>query len=64
MRKTGENYPVGPCTLPLECYNCGTVITQENVVTDRCDGECELCLYCGEEKCPQCGNHWHCGGCI
>lgn len=64
MQKTGENYPCGPCSLPLECSDCGTIITEENVVNQNCEGECEICDYCGNGKCPSCGEHYHCGGCI
>ena len=64
MKKTGENYPCGPCELPLECSECGTIITEENVENEECGNGCEICDYCGNGKCPNCGNHWHCGGCI
>ena len=64
MKKTGEEYPNGPCELPLECSNCGTIITVENQITEDCQEECEVCDYCGNGKCPNCGDHWHCGGCI
>ena len=64
MQKTGEDYPCGPCILPLECSNCGTIITEENQVNEDCTEECDICDYCGNGKCPNCGEHWHCGGCI
>ena len=64
MQKTGENYPCGPCELPLECSNCGNIITEENVINEACTEECEICDYCGIGKCPGCGEHWHCGGCV
>ena len=64
MKKTGENYPIGPCVLPLQCSICGTIITEENVVNKDCAGGCDICLYCGNGKCPKCGEHWHCGGCV
>jgi hypothetical protein len=64
MDTSGENYPCGPCSLPLKCCNCETEITKDNVVDDICDSECEVCEYCGIGKCPNCGTHWHCGGCI
>ncbi len=65
-KTTHEDYPCGPCLdmLPLNCCNCGTIITRENMVSQRCVGECDICEYCGEEKCPECGDHVHCGGCI
>ena len=62
--KTGSNYPCGPCKLPLECSSCGFIITEENVLDDPCECECEVCDYCGTGKCPSCGDHWHCGGCV
>ena len=61
--KTGEDYPCGPCTLPLKCSGCGTIITVDNVNETECLEECEICDYCGIGKCPKCGAHWHCGGC-
>ena len=64
MKKTCEDYPCGPCELPLECSECGTIITEENVKNEDCEDECDVCGYCGDGKCPNCGSHWHCGGCI
>lgn len=64
MKKTHEDYPCGPCELPLECSRCGEIITEENVVEKICDDGCEKCEYCGHGACPNCGEHWHCGGCI
>ena len=66
MKKTGEDYPCGPCELPLECYYCGCVITEENVDNDSpcaVAHGCDVCEYCGVGKCPSCGRHWHCGWC-
>lgn len=63
-KRTKSEYPCGPCELPLECSECGTVITAENQVVhdechpDRCDG-----YFCYHECCPQCDTPWHCGGC-
>ncbi len=65
MYKSGEHYPNGPCELPMKCSACGKIITEKNVVEgDECEEECEVCDYCGTGKCPSCGEHWHCGGCI
>lgn len=64
MKETKEDYPCGPCSLPLICSSCGGLITEENVVNRDCDEECEMCEYCGNGKCPDCGDHWHCGRCI
>ena len=63
LQKVAENYPCGPCSLPLVC-SCGEIITNENVIEEDCEDECEICKYCGNGKCPKCGEHWHCGGCI
>jgi hypothetical protein len=64
IREVGVNYPIGPCELPLLC-SCGTIITNENVNnSNECSDGCEVCDYCGVGKCPTCGEHWHCGGCI
>jgi hypothetical protein len=60
----GSEYPCGPCELPLVCLKCGTIITEDNVVNEECPDECEICMYCGTGRCPKCGMHWHCGGCI
>lgn len=60
----GEHYPFGPCDLPLICRDCGETITEDNVVNYRCEDDCELCSYCGDGRCPYCGTHWHCGGCV
>lgn len=64
MKKTCEDYPVGPCDLPLICSNCGATITDQNAIHQECDYECEICDYCGSGKCPVCLEHYHCGGCI
>jgi len=64
MEKTGEFYPCGPCELPLICSGCGLIITEDNVIDEPCEGECEICDYCGCGSCPACGEHWHCGGCV
>ena len=63
MRVVGDGYPCGPCSLPLKCA-CGKILTDDNVVNESCDGECEVCDYCGNTKCPNCGQHVCCGGCI
>lgn len=63
MLTIGQHYPCGPCEFPVQC-TCGFVITKENVVNYSCEEECEICEYCGTGKCPECGNHRHCGGCI
>ncbi len=61
----GSEFPTGPCGLPVTC-TCGTVVTAENVVEERCDndGWCDICSYCGTTKCPTCKAHTHCGGCV
>ena len=71
MKETGEDYPCGPCSLPLICSGCGEVITKDNVINEDCESDnedcesdCEICDYCGNGSCPKCGDHWHCGGCI
>ena len=73
MKTIHEDYPCGPCELPLKC-TCGTVITEENEVKADCKDDCEICeCYIawgssiddsGNGKCPNCGEHWHCGGCV
>jgi hypothetical protein len=60
----GSRYPNGPCSLPLKCSECGTVITPDNVLHEECVEECDICQYCGDGKCPVCFSHWHCGGCV
>ena len=50
MKTTGEDYPCGPCYLPLECSNCGTIITEENVVEEECNYGCEICDYWEADK--------------
>lgn len=64
MKEIGSEYPCGPCDLPLKCA-CGTILTEDNLIEKDCDdNECEICAYCGISKCPDCGRHLHCGGCI
>ena len=63
MKVVGSGYPCGPCELPVKC-TCGTVLTEENVIDAVCADECEVCDYCGTGKCPDCGAHLHCGGCV
>lgn len=64
--KSGEYYPGGPCECPMVCSVCGELIETWADALDRpCDDEnCETCLYCGSLKCPGCGDHLHCGGCV
>lgn len=64
MNKTHDQYPGGSCKLPLICSNCGIIITEENVINDECENECEVCDYCSTRKCPSCKDHVCCGGCI
>jgi len=59
-----ESYPRGPCGLPMYCWKCHTLVTQENVVHEECASPCETCDYCGTRKCPSCGEHICCGGCV
>ena len=65
--EVGENYPCGPCEYPKKCI-CGKVLTKDNVVFDECEMDevdyCEVCSYCSTAKCPECGRHTCCGGCI
>ena len=63
MKKIGENYPIGPCKLPLVCI-CGKILTEDNVKHETCKDKCEICQYCSNQKCPDCGAHICCGGCI
>ena len=59
-----SSYPCGPCDYPKRCP-CGFVfLTEDNVKHEECEGECDICEYCGDDKCPICGEHTHCGGCI
>ena len=65
--KSGEFYPCGPCPFgdfKIMCRSCETIVTPENITDDPCDEECEVCDYCGAGKCPDCGEHIHCGGSI
>lgn len=64
--KSGENYPCGPCPneLPFKCSECGIELTLDNVIDDPCEHDCEICAYCYSYKCPDCGDHICCGGCI
>jgi len=60
----GSNYPNGPCSLPIQC-TCGTIITQDNIeMNNKCTSDCEICKYCSSAKCPDCGEHVCCGGCV
>jgi len=64
--KFGGAYPGGPCPNRWkDCVcECGWEYKEDEVVHIRCPGTCEICKYCGSEKCPQCGRHLHCGGCV
>lgn len=62
MKIIRSEYPCGPCRLPLKC-RCGIILTEDNVVNEECLDECEVCDCCGTSKCPDCGEHVHCGGC-
>ena len=64
--KQGQFYPCGPCPFgdfKIRCH-CGTVVTPDNVIDEVCEEECELCDYCGTGRCPDCGEHLNCGGCV
>lgn len=64
--KAGSAYPCGPCDLPMRC-RCGQVVTEQNVESYFCNldrVECETCDYCSTRRCPECGAHLCCGGCI
>ena len=67
MKTFVSGYPCGPCHWEngkIKC-ECGWVYSEEEVVEYYCDcDECEICSYCGSEKCPKCGAHLHCGGCV
>ncbi|KKN70946.1 hypothetical protein LCGC14_0425480 [marine sediment metagenome] len=64
IKVVGSEYSCGPCPgLPLQC-TCGIMITEDNVISKECNDECEVCDYCGSDKCPNCGDHVHCGGCV
>lgn len=66
MKKFGEDYPCGPCDFKGCVCECGWVYDQKEVNHEPCedDDDCDVCMYCGNEKCPMCGRHLHCGGCI
>jgi len=59
-------YPCGPC--PNKWKNCicgcGWEYNEEEVIEIDCTDGCEICEYCGNQKCPKCNEHLHCGGCI
>jgi hypothetical protein len=60
---TKENY-MGLCiSMGTEC-GCGAEICEENTVHEECNDNCEICDYCGCDKCKVCGAHLHCGGCV
>jgi len=63
--KVGHGYPCGPCPGdgPVTCY-CGTVVTDDNVKYYTCPEECDVCRYCSQRRCPSCGAHMCCGGCV
>ena len=49
----------------VEPYLFEDDLRDENVKHEDCeDGECEVCQYCSNAKCPVCGAHVCCGGCI
>ena len=53
-----------------KCPGCGHYVSEccgAYIINDECgneNGECEVCEYCGSEKCSKCGEHLHCGGCV
>lgn len=63
IKTVGENFPCGPCKLPLKCH-CGEIVTSDNVVFEYCEDDCEFCNSLFNDKCPYCGAHIHCGGCL
>ena len=70
MKNVKENYKHGLCPdqedfWPTKC-NCGAILrTKADCNSEPCEDEwCEVCQYCGTLKCPDCGEHLHCGGCV
>ena len=62
-----SQYPCGPCPEKWVCKHCGAKVSPccgARIIERECIGECEICYYCGSEKCELCGEHCHCGGCI
>jgi len=64
--KFGDDYPCGPCPNNWKNYvcECGWKYNEKEVVSCNCEGECETRDYCGDDACPKCGAHLHCGGCV
>ena len=65
-KEFAEDWPTGPCSDKWkECVcSCGWEYNEKEVIHAACSGDCDVCNYCGIEKCPKCGKHLHCGGCI
>lgn len=64
--KVGEFYPCGPCPFDdfkIECH-CGETLTPDTVVNHTCEELCDICEHVDDKKCPSCGAHAHCGGCV
>lgn len=54
------------CDIPRKCENCGYYITEEEVVSYKCNPTCgcDYCYFNLTERCPICGNFLHCGACV
>jgi len=62
-----SEYPCGPCSDKWKCPDCGAFVSPccgATIVDAECEGECEVCDYCGDDYCSKCKVHCHCGGCI
>ena len=60
-----DMYPNGPCS--TICPDCDAYVSPccgAKEIQDDCGEGCEICDYCGTEKCSECGAHTHCGGCV
>jgi len=52
------------CGSFIKKCSCGWKYNSTEVITKACKDNCDVCAYCGPDKCPVCGSHLHCGGCV
>ena len=52
------------CSLFIKVCSCGWKVVESEILEEECDDDCDTCRYCGNEKCPKCKEHLHCGGCV
>jgi len=55
---------ISSCSRMDKICKCGWKVEEDQIIEESCEEQCDICDYCGNEKCPKCKEHLHCGGCV